>query len=197
MPFRIRVSLDDYNRRWIGIADRDMLNDLGPLADPPVDGAALAAYHPAKKELFRQRSLVAPPWAPGLKEFLSSLSDYRLAVVTSSGRSEVAPLLEAGGIRHFFSAEIYGNEVRPLKPAPDPYLRAAERLGAKNPLVVEDSDAGIASAQAAGFDFVRVAHASEVVGAVQRRLESKPERAAQGTKPDRGTRTPACEIGGR
>jgi len=169
-PFRIEVTLEEYLRRWVGVADRDMLNELGPLANPPVDGAALAEFHPAKREMFRRRSLAAPPWAPGLPALLESLSGYKLAVVTSSGRSEVAPLLEAGGIRQFFSAEIYGNEVRPLKPAPDPYLRAAEMLGARSPLVVEDSDPGIASARAAGFDFVRVEAAAEVAAAVRQRL---------------------------
>lgn len=169
-PFRIRVTLEEYNRRWVGVADRDMLDELGSLADPPVDGAALAEYHPAKRELFRRRSLEAPPWAPGLHEFLESLHGYRLAVVTSSGRSEVAPLLEAGGIRRFFSAEIYGNEVRPLKPAPEPYLRAAEQLRAARPLVVEDSDAGVASATAAGFDYVRISGTAELAHAVRWRL---------------------------
>jgi len=168
--FRIQVTLDQYRRRWVGVSDRDMLDDFGPLANPPVDGATLAKFHPAKKQLFRERSLEAPPWGPGLAGFLSSLDGYKLAVVTSSGRSEVAPLLEAGGIRHFFGAEVYGNETPKLKPAPDPYLRAAELLGVRRPLVVEDSDAGIQSAQAAGFDYVRVGSTAEVREAVGRAI---------------------------
>ena len=110
--------------------------------------------------------------APGLAQFLSSLEAYKLAVVTSSDRSEVAPLLEAGGIRRFFQAEIYGDETPRLKPAPDPYLRAAEALWARLPLVVEDSDDGVASARAASFDFVRVRTPGEVAAAVQERLRS-------------------------
>jgi beta-phosphoglucomutase-like phosphatase (HAD superfamily) len=43
-------------------------------------------------------------------------------------------------------------------------------LGARLPLVVEDSDPGIASARAAGFDFVRVEAAAEVAAAVRQRL---------------------------
>lgn len=169
-PFRIQATLDDYLRRWVGVADREMLEELGPLAAPPVEGAVLAEHHAAKRELFRRRSLAAPPWAPGVRDLLEWLAGYKLAVVTSSGRNEVAPLLDAGGIRRFFQAEVYGNEVKPLKPAPDPYLRAAEMLGARTPLVVEDSDIGVASATAAGFDFVRVAHAGDVSRAVRSRL---------------------------
>ncbi len=173
-PFHIQVTTEEYLRRWVGVADRDMLNELGPLASPPVDGAALAVCHPAKRELFRKRPLAAPPWAPGLRELLESLAGYKLAVVTSSGRSEVAPLLDAGGIRGFFDAEVYGNEARPLKPAPDPYLKAAEMLGAHRPLVVEDSDVGVASAVAAGFDYVRLARAADVSRAVWSRLRGEP-----------------------
>jgi HAD superfamily hydrolase (TIGR01509 family) len=168
--FRIEVTLDQYLERWVGVADSLMLEDLARLAHPPVDAATLARFHPAKKELYRWRSLIAPAWAPGLGGFLASLAGYKLAVVTSSGRGEVAPLLEAGGIRGFFGAEIYGNETPRLKPAPDPYLRAAEALGARRPLVVEDSDAGVASARAAGFDFVRVRAPGEVAAAVRERL---------------------------
>jgi HAD superfamily hydrolase (TIGR01509 family) len=170
--FRIEVTLEEYLARWVGVADRHMLDDLAPLANPPVDGATLAQYHPAKRELFLRRSLAAPPWMPDLAGFLSTLAGYKLAVVTSSGRNEVAPLLEAGGIRHFFQAEIYGNETPRLKPAPDPYLRAAEMLAARRPLVVEDSDAGVASAQGAGFDVVRVRAPGEVAAAVRKHLRS-------------------------
>jgi HAD superfamily hydrolase (TIGR01509 family) len=42
------------------------------------------------------------------------------------------------------------------KPYPEPYLLAAARLKARRPLVVEDSDAGVASARAAGFDVIQV-----------------------------------------
>ena len=41
--------------------------------------------------------------------------------------------------------------------------RAAELLEAKSPLVIEDSEAGVTSASAAGFAFVRVASVAEMV----------------------------------
>jgi beta-phosphoglucomutase len=170
--FRVEVTLEQYLDRWVGVADSLMLDDMGRLANPPVYGATLARFHPAKRELFSRRSLTELPWTPEVAEFLSSLEAYKLAVVTSSDRSEVAPLLEAGGIRRFFQAEVYGNETSRLKPAPDPYLRAAEVLGARRPLVVEDSDDGVASARAAGFDFVRVRTPREVAAAVRERLGS-------------------------
>ena len=49
-----------------------------------------------------------------------------------------------------------GIEIPNLKPAPDPYLRAAELLSADRPLVVEDSDTGVTAGLAAGFEVLRV-----------------------------------------
>lgn len=73
-------------------------------------------------------------------------------------------------MRGYFDALVCGSEAARLKPAPDPYLRAAELLRSERPLVVEDSPAGVASAQAARFDYVRVESVGEMAAAVRQRL---------------------------
>jgi sugar-phosphatase len=78
--------------------------------------------------------------------------------------------LEAGGLRQYFQTVVGGENVKHHKPAPDPYLLAAERLGLRAPLVVEDSAAGIASGRAAGFEVLAVNSPSEVPDLVRRRL---------------------------
>ena len=65
-------------------------------------------------------------------------------------------MLKQASIFPFFQVLVCGMEVLRLKPAPDPYVRAAELLGARCPLVVEDSDAGVASGLAAGFEVLRL-----------------------------------------
>jgi len=82
--------------------------------------------------------------------------DYLLAVVTSSNQVEVEPILRASGILPLIRTAVYGGDVSNLKPAPDPYLLAAERLGTRNALVIEDSPAGIASGRAAGLDVLEI-----------------------------------------
>lgn len=57
-----------------------------------------------------------------------------------------------------------------FKPSPEPYLLAAERLGARQPLVVEDSDAGVAAGRAAGFEVLRVTEVGKVGREVRERL---------------------------
>jgi HAD superfamily hydrolase (TIGR01509 family) len=110
-----------------------------------------------------------------LREFLSDLDGrYKLAVVSSSSCSEIEPMLEAGGLRQFFRTVVGGEDVKRHKPAPEPYLLAAERLGVRVPLVVEDSESGLAAGRSAGFEVLAVKHPAEVPVLVARRLAGSP-----------------------
>jgi HAD superfamily hydrolase (TIGR01509 family) len=170
-PHGISLVWEAYRQRFIGIDDRDMLRILAREANPPVAWEALWELYPAKKERFRARVLTAPPFDASLAEFLRHLDGrYALAVVSSSSCSEVEPMLEAGGLRRFFRTVVGGENVKRHKPAPEPYLLAAERLGVRAPLVVEDSEAGLASGRAAGFEVLAVPNPSEMPGLVSRRL---------------------------
>jgi beta-phosphoglucomutase len=169
-PFEIELTWETYCANCIGIADLNMLVFLASLSSRPIDAESLRPEYAKKKALFRKRVQEANPCSPETVELIRSLLDYRIAVVTSSGRLEVEPLLDGAGIRQHLGAVVFGEDVQRHKPAPDPYLLGAARLGSSRPLVVEDSDAGVASARAAGFDFVKVNSPAEVVGAVRTRL---------------------------
>jgi HAD superfamily hydrolase (TIGR01509 family) len=172
-PLHIELSWDIYRANCIGVADRDMLGFLASLAPRPLAMDSLWPHYAAKKELLRRRLEEATPCPVETIELIGSLGAYRLAVVTSSARDEVEPVLVRAGIRPHFVALVFGEDVERPKPAPDPYLLAAARLEAKRPLVVEDSDAGVASARSAGFDVTRVASAAEVARVVRARLEGR------------------------
>jgi HAD superfamily hydrolase (TIGR01509 family) len=160
-----------YRERFLGIDDREMLRLLAAQAARPVAWEDLWKLYPAKKDRFRASVMAAPPFDPALREFLSALDGrYALAVVSSSSCSEIEPMLEAGGLRRYFRTVVGGENVKHHKPAPDPYLLAAERLGLRAPLVVEDSEAGLASGRAAGFEVLAVKHPTEVPALVGRRL---------------------------
>lgn len=170
-PFGIELGWDRYAANCIGVADREMIKRLSREKTPPVDFDRLWAEYPRKKRIFRERVLAANPIQPAMVAFLHSLGGRKLAVVSSSGRSEVEPVLIQAGVWPLFSAAVFGKEVPRLKPAPDPYLRAAGLVGARNPLVVEDSDAGEASGRAAGFTVLRVSSAAEVPSRVAAALQ--------------------------
>ncbi len=161
-----------FSKYCIGIPDRDAVEFLCRNNRPPVDFDAAWALYDNKRALFRKTILENPPLDAELVDFIKRLHGFRLAVVSSSSREEVEPVLEKVGIRDRFQALVCREDVSRLKPDGEPYERAAHLLRAVRPLVVEDSDAGEASARAAGFDVVRVGHPSEVPAKVWARLQN-------------------------
>jgi len=171
-PFGIDLDWNTYAANCIGISDRRMLEQFSGNLRPPLPFEALWGEYPRKKELFRVRMETVDVFRLDTLELVRSVASLPLAVVTSSGRSEIEPALIRAGIRDCFRAFVCGLEVPNLKPAPDPYRKAAELLGVTNPLVVEDSDAGEQSGRAAGFQVLRVANAVEVPRLVRQFLAS-------------------------
>lgn len=101
------------------------------------------------------------PWRPGGRELLAECVALGIpsALVTMSYTSLAEVLLEElpDGT---FAAVVTGDEVEHGKPAPDPYLLAAARLGVDpaHCLAVEDSPTGVRSATAAGVPTIGVPH---------------------------------------
>ncbi len=169
-PLGIQIDWLQYQKHCIGLHDGDVIEYLAGLAEPTLPAGCLWDRYERKKEMFVARMNQAPPFAPDLVELLKSLRSYRLAVVTSSEQEEVEPVLEAGGIRGFFKILVCADDVAQRKPSPEPYLLAAKRLNAQTPLVVEDSDAGVASGAAAGFEVLKVPEAGQTAELVRGRL---------------------------
>jgi HAD superfamily hydrolase (TIGR01509 family) len=100
------------------------------------------------------------PVKPGALELLDMLDDLGLqrAIATSSSRRTVQHHLEFHGLAHRFHDVVAAGDYVAGKPAPDPYLKAAERLGVAPSLclALEDSHNGVRSAAAAGMMTVMV-----------------------------------------
>jgi beta-phosphoglucomutase-like phosphatase (HAD superfamily) len=96
----------------------------------------------------------------GALELLDTLDQFRLprAIATSSSRRTVERHLTAHNLMGRF-AEIVGHgDYERGKPAPDPFLKAAERLGVEPHLclALEDSHNGVRSASSAGMMTIMV-----------------------------------------
>jgi beta-phosphoglucomutase len=181
-PFSIQLTWESFERECIGVSDHALIERLASQRRPPIPFNDLWSRYPTKKDLFRTRIADAPPFVAETVALVRELSEsYKLAVVTSSARLEIEPALLHGGIRSYFQELVCGKEVDNLKPAPDPYLKAAELLGAREPLVIEDSDSGVASARAAGFEVLRISDVQEVARAVRELLRGRTQagRAAK------------------
>jgi HAD superfamily hydrolase (TIGR01509 family) len=169
-PLGIELDWETYQRHAIGATDVELVRLFASMVKPAVPVSAVAKLYPAKQRRFQERATSDPPIAEGTIVLLKSLKYYGLAVVTSSSRSEIAPVLERAGILGLFGAVVCFADTEKHKPDPEPYLLAARRLGAKRPLVLEDSGPGLESGRRAGFDVVHVTHPSRVAELVREAL---------------------------
>jgi beta-phosphoglucomutase len=172
-PFGIDLDWETYRARCIGPSDWEIMSMLAREHNPPLDPMEIYATRPTKQRLFAQRMATNPPISSDTSKFLSSLNDYKLAVVSSSDLSEIEPPLTASGIRPMLTVLVTASHVENQKPSPEPYLLAARLLDARCPLVVEDSPTGVASATAAGFDVLRVESPAAMPAALRSWLDHK------------------------
>ena len=97
---------------------------------------------------------------PGAKELLDHLRETGrgVAMASSSTRERALNLLNQHGVAEYFQQFVFAGEVEQGKPAPDVFLKACEKLGQApgECLVLEDSEAGIQAAYAAGVPVICV-----------------------------------------
>ena len=81
-----------------------------------------------------------------------------IGLASSSYRDAVDGVLHGLGIAHYFETVVSGSEVTRVKPAPDIFLKAANRLGVvpAQCAVLEDAEKGVLAAQAAGMRCVAI-----------------------------------------
>ncbi|MET9418986.1 HAD family phosphatase [Streptomyces klenkii] len=96
---------------------------------------------------------------PGARELLSELAkaNVPMALVSAAPRQVVDLVLGMAGFEYFL-VTLACEDTLTTKPAPEPYLTAARRLGADpgRCVAVEDSEAGITSARAVGCPVLAV-----------------------------------------
>lgn len=108
---------------------QDALIELFPHA------ASLPDFTPlleARKRNVRELSLLRSPISQRTVAMLRKLGDWRLGLVTSAERADVEPVLIRAKIDDCFEACIFHGDVTRHKPAPDPYLAIAVRMGRRD-----------------------------------------------------------------
>jgi HAD superfamily hydrolase (TIGR01509 family) len=147
--------------RWIrsylgeGIPSREIAKSLG------IPAGEADRMLDERNEAYRRRLALGVPVRSGVRETLSALRGrVRMAVVTSSPRDQIDLIHRSTGLLEFFECVVTSDDCDRIKPAPDPYLAAVERLrvSPERCLAVEDSARGVASAAAAGIRCVLVPH---------------------------------------
>ena len=116
------------------------------------DEAMFARYYQLKSDHLRYGDI---PRIEGVNETLAELQKrgWRMAVASSSTQDYIELCTDRAGIGHFFDVRFSAQWVKNTKPAPDVFLAAAEKMGARpeDCVVVEDSTNGTLAAKAAGM----------------------------------------------
>lgn len=140
---------------WGGKPTREIITDLNRMQGlaMPVDIVAV------RKEDIYFSLLPQLQVVPEVLEHIEAQHGrIPFAVVSGSERESVTKSLTTVGLLDRFPVLVGHEDYARSKPAPDAFLVAAERLGVepKDCLVFEDTDMGIAGAEAAGMATVRV-----------------------------------------
>ena len=146
-------SLDD--DVYLSVVGRTVDGACRAFVDAFGPGLPIAQIEAAKARHLREMLEPHPPLKPGLLGLLNGIEARGLpmAVASATARAEIERRLAGVGLLQRFGAVAGGDEVARGKPAPDLFLLAAERLGRKPAecVVLEDSEAGVRAAAAAGM----------------------------------------------
>ncbi|MGW6856715.1 HAD family hydrolase [Streptomyces xanthophaeus] len=147
----------EQHSRFIGIGTLETLEILRERygIEAPVD-QLLAEQNAAYLELARTSTEAFPE----MRKFVERLyaEGVPMAVASGSSREAIDAVLAGTGLDGLLTTAVSAEEVAHGKPAPDVFLEAARRLGARpaDCVVVEDAAPGALAARAAGMDCVAV-----------------------------------------
>jgi HAD superfamily hydrolase (TIGR01509 family) len=134
-------------------------------------GFRIDAFNAAYDGIVTAALAAGIPLRPGARELVTYLAEEGVpqAIATSSRRPTVERYLGRVGLLGHFPVIVCRDDVANPKPAPDPFLIAAERLGLAPAecLALEDSYHGITAAHAAGTMPIMVPDLLRVTDAVR------------------------------
>jgi HAD superfamily hydrolase (TIGR01509 family) len=143
-------------REMLGMSSTEWSRYMRDQLSVPMEAAAISE---AVAGLVAARYRSALPLIPGADGAVRGLAArLPLGLASSSNRQTIDLVLELTGWEDCFAATTSSEEVAHGKPAPDVYLETARRLHVRAAAcaAVEDSDAGIRSALAAGMAVVAI-----------------------------------------
>ena len=139
------LSEREYYERLAGLADREIVRVWLGHDDPALVERKIERYGElADGTTVTQESRDAVEYAAGRAA---------VGVVSGSARAEIEPVLAKTGLMRSVSAIVASDDIRRSKPDPEGYLIALHLLGvtAAEAAAVEDSEAGVEAAKAAGL----------------------------------------------
>ena len=186
-PILLEIFRELFAEHGKPLSAQEYFDELAGLSDPEIVRTWLGRDHPAVDEVVERRiALYRERVADGssIHEPVREAVRYaagraHVGVVSGAARAEIEPVLQAAGLADSVAAIVAAEDVAQGKPHPDGYLRALALLdgglAAEDVVVFEDTEAGVASAKAAGMRCLavlgtlspaRLAQADEIVPAI-------------------------------
>ena len=166
-PVLCRIYRELFAEYGRPISERHYYDELAGLAEQTIAEACLGAGDariPAfvRERIDRYKRMVGDgsTISSTLREAVRYAGERaRLAVVSGASREEIVPAVAAAGLADVLAVIVADDDVRTGKPDPESYLLALAELEVEGAeaLVFEDTEAGIASAKAAGARVMAVA----------------------------------------
>ena len=165
---------------------QEYFDQLAGLSDPEIVTTWLGEDHPDVEAVigervrrYREAAADGSTVHEHVREAVRFAADHApLAICSGAARDEIEPVVEAAGIAECFQAIVTSDDVVHGKPDPEGYVKALALLGVDpaDAVVFEDTEAGIASARAAGVGRVlamkttlephRLEQADELIGRI-------------------------------
>ncbi len=137
--------------QWIGMSDRKLAQYVKTEYHP---GPAVEELQTRKRKAYHALARDKAKLYPGVEKGLQFLQDhFLLGLASSSSKEDASGVFSNTQVDRFFKAIVLSDDVDHLKPAPDCYLLAAEKLSVEpdHCLAIEDSPAGVEAAKSAGM----------------------------------------------
>jgi len=142
----------------IGLRNEEIVRDFLKIDRPTAEIEQIVLAKEVRyRSILRERGL---PLLPGVEHWLKTLrvDGWQHAIVTSAPRLNVEATMFATHLDQLVDTIVCAEDVINGKPHPEPFLLAADRLGAApaHCIVVEDAPAGLNGARAAGMKTIGV-----------------------------------------
>ncbi len=160
-PSGVTISKEDYCEKYLGFDDEGVFQQLAAdhkllLGDEEIE--MLIKEKAERFEALVSASDVLYPTAASCVRRLAA--EWPLAICSGARRSEIELMLRGADLIDAFRFIVATGDTDYGKPAPDPYLKAAERHGVPPQacVAIEDSHAGLDSARIAGMKTIAIAN---------------------------------------
>lgn len=155
----VTLTREEYYGHLLGYNDEDCFKLIAERRGWPIDESQIAALIAEKGRVFEDIITGADTLYPGAVPCVERLSaEYPLGIASGALKREITTILRRAGLERHFRFIVGSGDTPNSKPAPDPYIRAAELHGfpPRDCVAIEDSRWGLESARLAGLKCVGI-----------------------------------------